>query len=124
MQVVWFKRDLRIHDHAALTGAVVRGPVLPLYILEPDLWQQPDMSRRHFRFLSECLYALDADLRRLGSGLVLKVGNATDILQDLQNRHGIDALWSHHQEKAPPRRHNAQIAAHIGRPAIPLHFMP
>lgn len=31
VQVVWFKRDLRVHDHAALTAAVDTGaPVLPL----------------------------------------------------------------------------------------------
>ena len=31
-------RDLRVDDNAALSEAVERGPVLPLYILEPDLW--------------------------------------------------------------------------------------
>ena len=38
LQVVWFKRDLRVHDHAALTAAVDTGsPVLPLYVIEPSL---------------------------------------------------------------------------------------
>jgi len=36
MQLVWFKRDLRIEDHVALVEAAARGPVLPLYILEPE----------------------------------------------------------------------------------------
>ena len=30
LQVVWFKRDLRVQDHAALAQAAQRGPVLPL----------------------------------------------------------------------------------------------
>lgn len=50
MNIVWFKRDLRINDHAALIEASRRGPVVPLYILEPELWQQPDMSRRQYIF--------------------------------------------------------------------------
>ncbi|MDZ7822936.1 MAG: deoxyribodipyrimidine photo-lyase [Ahrensia sp.] len=37
VQVVWFKRDLRIHDHAALAAAASRGKILPLYIIEPGL---------------------------------------------------------------------------------------
>lgn len=40
IELVWFKRDLRVHDHAALAAAVASGrPVLPLYIIEPELWQ-------------------------------------------------------------------------------------
>ena len=40
MRVVWFKRDLRIEDHAPLAAAAAAGSVIPLYILEPELWQQ------------------------------------------------------------------------------------
>jgi deoxyribodipyrimidine photo-lyase len=36
--VVWFKRDLRLHDHAALNHALAAGLVLCLYIIEPSLW--------------------------------------------------------------------------------------
>ena len=44
LQVVWFKRDLRAFDHQPLFEAARLGPVLPLYIVEPGLWAQPDMS--------------------------------------------------------------------------------
>ena len=50
VEVVWFKRDLRIHDHEPLTLAAKKGPVLPIYIFEPDLWLQPDMSLRQYLF--------------------------------------------------------------------------
>ena len=38
LTVVWFKRDLRVHDHAPLAAAVARGPVLCLYVVEPSVW--------------------------------------------------------------------------------------
>ena len=46
--------------------AAKAGPVLPLYIVEPALWQEPDMSARHWAFITECLAArrstvVDAD---------------------------------------------------------------
>jgi deoxyribodipyrimidine photo-lyase len=97
MQVVWFKRDLRIYDHAALTCAAQNGAVLPLYILEPDLWAQPDMSFRQYEFLAECLAELDQALKQIGQGLVIKLGEARVVLEQIHCRHGIDALWSHQE---------------------------
>ena len=43
--VVWFKRDLRIEDHLPLLQALQRGPVLCLYIVEPNLWAAPYAAR-------------------------------------------------------------------------------
>ena len=70
-EVVWFKRDLRVHDHPALMGACQSGNgVLPLYIYEPELWQQPELSGRHFEFLQDCLDDLTGSLEQRGAGLV------------------------------------------------------
>lgn len=97
MNVVWFKRDLRIADNEALMAAAKHGPVLPLYILEPELWQQPDLSHRQYLFLCACLSELDKSLQALGQGLVIKVGNAVQVLQDIHSRHTISAIWSHQE---------------------------
>ena len=89
MRIVWFKRDLRVHDHAALVEAAVRGSVIPVYIFEPDLWAQPDMARRHFDFLSETIHELDMALRDLGAPLVIRVGDAVSVLEELRARHAV-----------------------------------
>ena len=62
MNIVWLKRDLRTADHAPLTQAAAAGPVLPLYIVEPELWQQPDSSRRHWHFIHDSLGDLQRSL--------------------------------------------------------------
>ena len=50
--LLWFKRDLRVSDHAALElAAKLPGAVLPVYIVEPDYWRQPDLSGRHWAFI-------------------------------------------------------------------------
>ncbi|MDO7598135.1 MAG: deoxyribodipyrimidine photo-lyase [Pseudomonadota bacterium] len=97
MNIVWFKRDLRIEDHQALAHALKMGPILPLYIVEPELWQQPDMSYRHYIFMQECIVELDQSLTTLGQKLIIKIGNATDILNNMHQRHQIKALWSHQE---------------------------
>ena len=97
IQIVWFKRDLRVHDHRALVQAARRGPVLPLYIAEPDLWRQPDMSGRQWSFVAECLEALRDDLARRGQPLVIRAGDAIDILDRARRRYRSVALWSHEE---------------------------
>lgn len=95
LDVVWFKRDLRVADHAALAAA--RGPVLPLYIVEPDYWRGADASPRQWRFLGAALEDLRAQLAALGLPLVLRKGDAVTLLARLHAERGIRALHSHEE---------------------------
>ncbi len=97
LQVVWFKRDFRIHDHRPLARAVEAGPVLPLYVAEPQLWAQPDASGRQWEFAAECLLELQTMLASLGQPLCVVVGEAVPVFRRLHARHGIAALWSHEE---------------------------
>jgi len=95
--VVWFKRDLRLHDHAALEAASARGPLLCLYIIEPDLWRQPDMASQHYLFALECLEDLSASLRQRHIQLLVRVGEAVAVLTQLHQAAPFDALFSHEE---------------------------
>lgn len=97
MQLVWFKRDLRAPDHAALTEAARHGPVLPLWIIEPGLWREPDASARQYDFLAECAVELRDTLARLGQPLVVRVGNAVPVLRDLHAQHRFSAIQAHQE---------------------------
>jgi deoxyribodipyrimidine photo-lyase len=97
LQVVWFKRDLRLADHRPLVLAAEQGPVLPIYIAEPDLWAQDDASARQWAFAAECLTELQAALGTLGQPLCVVRGDAVAVLRRIHERHGIAALWSHEE---------------------------
>ncbi len=97
VQIVWFKRDLRIADHRPLAAAAARGPVLPLYVVEPEWWRQPDMSARQWAFARECLEELDQDLTALGQGLVVRTGRVTEVLTALADELPVAGLWSHEE---------------------------
>ncbi len=97
MNIVWFKRDLRVWDHAALAAAAAVGPVLPLYIVEPDLWAQPDLSARHYTFLTESLNSLSPSLARLGQPLIIRTGDAVEVLSKLISQHNISAIYAHQE---------------------------
>jgi deoxyribodipyrimidine photo-lyase len=97
LNIVWFKRDLRIVGHRPLALAAERGPVLPLYIAEPGLWAEPDASARQWVFAAESLAELQAALTALGQPLCVMTGEAVSILQSIHDSHGIAALWSHEE---------------------------
>jgi deoxyribodipyrimidine photo-lyase len=95
--IVWFKRDLRITDHAPLFEAARTGNILPLYILEPELWRQPDSSRRHWHFIHDSLVELRASLSLMNAPLIIRIGEAVEVLQQLSLEVGIFTLWSHEE---------------------------
>ena len=97
VSVVWFKRDLRVQDHAPLAEACARGPVLALYIVEPELWQQPDAALQHFRFMVESLQDLARDLQALGIPLLVREGEAVSVLHALHAEQTFHQLWSHEE---------------------------
>ena len=55
IQLVWFKRDLRINDHVPLVEAAKRGPCLGLYVYEPELIEAEDSDAAHLNFVNQSL---------------------------------------------------------------------
>ena len=97
IQLVWFKRDLRTFDHVPLREALLRGPVLPLYIAEPEYWQGADTSGRHWEVIRESLLELREALHELGLPLIIRTGNAISVLEKIRSEYAIQALWSHEE---------------------------
>ena len=95
--VVWLKRDLRLHDHAPLVSAALRGPLLCIYIVEPSLWAAPDAARQHYGFLLESLRDLYKALRAVGGRLHVLTGEAVDVFERLHRAQPFDALYSHEE---------------------------
>lgn len=95
--VVWFKRDLRLHDHAALTEAARHGPLLCLYVIEPSLWAQPDAARQHYEFILESLRELARALKALGGRLQVRTGEVPAVLAQLHALAPFARLLSHEE---------------------------
>ena len=97
---VWLKRDLRVHDHAALADAVARsqgGAVFAFFIYEPDVLAQPEWDSSHTEFQRECLVDLEAALGRLGIRLVTRRGEAVAMLERLRRETGFQRLVAHEE---------------------------
>ncbi len=98
VQVVWFKRDLRVHDHPALSAAVqTGGPVLPLYVFEPSLIAHPHTAPRHVELILDGIRDLREALSRLGAPLIIRVGEVPDVLESLNSEVAFSQIHSHEE---------------------------
>ena len=95
--ILWFKRDLRIHDHPALLAAARQGACVPLYIYEPEYWALPDVSGRQLDFVTEAVDDLRRQLASIGAQLAVRVGSAVQVLEDVRRAVGATHLFSHEE---------------------------
>ncbi|MCU6434575.1 DNA photolyase family protein [Undibacterium sp. Jales W-56] len=95
--IVWFKRDLRWHDHLALHTAASHGTVLCVYVIEPRIWAQADAANQHYQFVLESLRELYAGLRRLGGQLHVLTGEVPAVFAQLHAASPFRAIYSHEE---------------------------
>jgi len=84
--VVWFKRDLRLSDHAPLCEAIASGrPLLLIYCFEPSLLADPHYATRHWRFVTQSLRDMNRRLKPLGTRVHVFLSEMLPLLQALQH---------------------------------------
>lgn len=90
--IVWFRRDLRLMDHRALAAALDMGrPVIPLFILDPETDALGAAARWR---LGQAIAAFGARLGQFGSRLVLRKGDAAQVLAAvLKETGGAGVYW-------------------------------
>ena len=95
--LVWFKRDLRVADHAPLAEAARCESALGLFILEPAWLASPECDPRHVAWLLQCLSGLRESLAARGLPLLVCTGEAVDILARLRNAYPFTHVFSHEE---------------------------
>jgi deoxyribodipyrimidine photo-lyase len=79
--VVWFRRDLRLHDHPALTDAIASGrSVAPLFVFDPGLLHGRFASANRAWFLLGSVAALRRDVESRGGRLFVRVGDPSEVV--------------------------------------------
>ena len=95
--LVWFKRDLRVHDHAPLVAAQAHTRALGLFVIEPEWLHSPECDASHVDFALGCLSELRAALAQRGMPLLVRVGSLVQVLAALQSEHPFTHLLSHEE---------------------------
>lgn len=129
VQVVWLRRDLRPSDHPLLHDAARRGPVLPVFVVEPGWLAAPTFGARHWVFARACLAEADAVWRALGQPLRVRVGDAPAALAALCDAvagagGAVGAIWAAAEGGRRAAARDAEVAAMAAGRGIAFHALP
>ncbi len=112
--LVWFRRDLRADDHAALYHALKRHRrVYCAFVLDRDILDALPRADRRVAFILDALRVLDADLARLadGAGLLVRHGKASEEIPALVAELGASALYFNHDDEPQALERDTGVGA-------------
>ncbi|MEL7000557.1 MAG: deoxyribodipyrimidine photo-lyase [Pseudomonadota bacterium] len=125
LNIVWFRRDLRVTDHQPLLHAVENGLVAPLVIVEPEYWAQSFASGRQWRFAARAIMSLRSQLAVIGAPLIVRTGSAVEAIQTLQEKSQDVVIWSHAGVASRwEADRDAEVGAWLGGAGIPWKTFP
>lgn len=114
--IVWFRQDLRLDDHPALTAAVRSGcPILPVYVWSPESEGAWPVGAAARWWLHHSLRALDRDLRERDSRLIIKAGDPLEVLAAMVREFGVETTYWHHRWEPDARRMDERVRAGLER---------
>ncbi len=109
--LVWFRRDLRVDDNAALYRALTQARrVYGVFVLDRDILDALPRADRRVEFILGALRVLDEDLRRLGGALIVRHGWATQEIPQLAAALGVQAVFTNHDDEPQALLRDAQVA--------------
>ncbi|MFN3849455.1 MAG: DASH family cryptochrome [Spirosomataceae bacterium] len=97
--IYWFRNDLRLHDNEGLVKAAEAGKVTPVYIFDTTNFKKNHIGLNrtgYFRakFLMESLTDLKQNLQKIGSDLVIRVGDPVEILYKMAMDLNTSAIYA------------------------------
>jgi deoxyribodipyrimidine photo-lyase len=102
--ILWFRRDLRLADHPALSVAAADGPVTPVFVLDPLFLSRSGPAR-----LSFLLQGLAMLSRSMGGALVVRTGDPTVVVPSLAAEVGARAVHASGDFGPYGRRRDAAV---------------
>ena len=119
--VVWFRRDLRLHDHPALAHALERfDRVLPLFVLDDHLLAGRWASANRRWFLAGALEGLRAEIRERDSQLAVVRGDPTRAVAEVAAALGAEAVVASRDFTPYGRRRDAAVSTRLAESGVQL----
>ncbi|MBC7747754.1 MAG: deoxyribodipyrimidine photo-lyase [Methylotenera sp.] len=98
INVVWFKRDLRLQDNEAIFNAINTGkPTLLLYVFEKSLENDSHYSSRHWNFIKQSIVDLNKQLKPSNTHILAVSSEVLHVFNILEELYKIDTVFSHQE---------------------------
>jgi deoxyribodipyrimidine photo-lyase len=127
--LVWFRRDLRTDDHAALHHALrAARHVWCVFVLDLEILDPLPRADRRVEFILDSLAELQAQLAALGAahgvagtGLIVRHGWARDEIPALAQQLRVQAVYASHDDEPAALARDAQVRGRLANAGIALH---
>lgn len=123
--LVWFRRDLRVDDHAALQLALrLCRRVYCAFVFDREILDPLPRTDRRVEFIRACLAELDQTLRRLAendqAGLIVRHGYASEEVPALAQQLGVQAVFAAHDYEPRTQARDARVRGALAAAGIAL----
>jgi deoxyribodipyrimidine photo-lyase len=120
--VVWFRRDLRLHDHPALMAAVeAADAVIPVFVVDEALLAGRWPSANRAWFMRESVAALSEGLAERGAALRVLRGRPADVLPGFARVEGAAEVYLTRDASPYGRRRDRAVAERLQAAGVAVH---
>lgn len=119
----WLRRDLRLHDNAALYHALKESRAVHcVFVFDTDILAQlDDKADRRVEFIWHSIRELRDELRKFGSDLHVLHGSAQRLIPALASALHAQAVYCNHDDEPAAQARDAQVACDLAETGIDFH---
>ncbi|AJP49131.1 deoxyribodipyrimidine photolyase [Rugosibacter aromaticivorans] len=122
--LVWFRRDLRTYDHAALFHALkAHDQVYCVFVFDSTMLAKLPRSDRRVEFILRAVVEVAEALRRMGGALIILQGDPCDEIPKLAARLGVQAVYANRDYEPAALQRDAAVEGNIRRLAEVEFFL-
>jgi deoxyribodipyrimidine photo-lyase len=124
--ILWFRNDLRLHDHPALQAASRHPQLLPVYCFDPRSFEAtefgfPKTGAHRTKFQREGVLDLRDSLRRLGSDLLIRLGEPEVVIPELARQVNAEVVYANAEIAYDEAMVEQQLAKSLNATEIQLY---
>lgn len=123
VSIVWLRRDLRLHDNAALYHALKSAPpVIPLFIFDRIILERlEDRTDRRVEFIHRHVNQLRTQLAQIGVPLLVRYGSPIEVWQRLLEEYPVAEVFTNHDYEVYAKERDSMIRNLLHEQGIPFH---
>lgn len=123
VSIFWFRRDLRIQDNRGFFEALQCGvPVQPIFIFDTNILNDlEEKADRRVEFIHQILIQLHAELKQVGAGLDIRIGEPVKIFSDLLSDYAVKHVFANHDYEPYALQRDAAVITFLKEQGVSFH---
>lgn len=118
----WIRRDLRLHDHAALSRALNAGETTIVFVFDPHILNKlHNKEDRRVTFIMQSLQEMEKELQKKGSSLVIRYGDPAEEIPKLAEELKVSAVYTNRDYEPYAKQRDTKVAHLLKKVGIEFH---